>query len=88
MKTKRDHSPDSILEIIRAFVVRARGELPGPLDLDTALLDTGMVDSFDLIDLGTEISTELEIPMLMGNLLPEDFETPRVLWNRIQEISS
>lgn len=81
-------SAESVLSVIRDFVLREKGEVAEPLDLDTPLLESGLVDSFGLVDLGADISRELGIPILSGTLLPEDFETPRILWNRIQEVTS
>ena len=82
-----DRSPESVLVIIREFVVREKGELTEKIDLDTPLLD-GVVDSFGLIDLAEEIGKAFELPLLSGNLLPEDFETARTLWNRIQDVQA
>lgn len=79
-------SADAVLAIIRQFIIRTHGELPEPVELDTPLLDSGMIDSFGLVELGMEISKEFQLPLLAGNLLPEDFETAQTLWDRIQKV--
>lgn len=83
-----ERSQEQVLELIKGFIIRQRGALPEAVELDTRLLDAGLIDSFGLVDLGEEISRALGIPLLTGNLLPEDFESPRTLWLRIEEISS
>ena len=81
-----ERSAEAVLEVIRQFIIRQRGELPEAVTLDTPL--RGLVDSFGLVDLGMEISRELDMAVLSGDLLPEDFASPRTLWTRIQEVSA
>ena len=80
------HSAETILEIIREHIIRTHGELPEPVELDTQLLGTGLVDSFGLVDIGLEIARTFNVPM-KKNFLPEDFETPNALWTRVQELT-
>lgn len=82
-----ERSPESVLLIIREFVARQKGATETPIELDTPLLDEGIVDSFGLMDLAEEFGNAFEI-QLLGKLLPEDFESPRTLWNRIQDVAS
>lgn len=81
-----ERSPEAVLKVIREFIIREKGSLNQAIELDTQLLDGGMIDSFGLIELGEEIGQAFELPLFSGNLLPEDFESPRTLWNRIQEV--
>ena len=82
-----ERSADTVLRVISESIVRAKGDLSTPLTLDTPLLE-GLVDSFGLIELSEDIARALDLPLLSGNFVPEDFETPRTVWNRIQEILS
>lgn len=82
-----ERSAESLLVIVRGFVEREKGKLTTPINLDTPLLD-GVVDSFGLIELAEEIGKAFALPALSEDLLPEDFESARKLWGRIQEVES
>jgi len=77
--------PDRVLEIVSAFVAQKKG--PGrTIAWDTPLLQQGHLDSFALIELIGELEKSLNITLPDGALIPEDFETPRVLYDRLTDI--
>jgi acyl carrier protein len=76
-------SLDAILIVIRAFVLRTRGTPDADITANTRLLQEGHVDSFGLIDLITELEGQLGLDLPQGSLIPEDFETPQILHERL-----
>ncbi len=78
-------SPERVLDIVSVFVSQKKG--PGrQIAWDTPLLQQGHLDSFALIELIGELEKSLQITLPDGALIPEDFETPRVLCDRLIDI--
>jgi acyl carrier protein len=77
---------DDILTVIRGFVERKRGKPAGAIQAGTALLRDGYLDSFALVELIAELEKDMSISLSDGSLIPEDFETPQVLYDRLQEL--
>ncbi|MCK6548439.1 acyl carrier protein [Myxococcota bacterium] len=80
---KIDH--DKVLGVVRAFV-SGRGGDGARITMETRLLHDGHVDSFALVELIAELEQQLGLDLPMGTLIPEDFETPKVLCARLTEI--
>lgn len=74
-----------VLEIVRAFVASRDGG-GRRIEADTRLLQEGIVDSFALVELIAELEQTLGVELPMGTLIPEDFESPRVLLGRLEQI--
>jgi acyl carrier protein len=49
-------------------------------------LRDGYLDSFALVELIADLEKHLNTPLEDGALIPEDFETPETLYNRLQEL--
>ena len=77
---------DSMLAVIRGFVTHKKGKNADEIQVSTALLRDGYLDSFALVELIAELEKQLHISLPDGSLIPEDFETPQVLYDRLQEI--
>lgn len=77
---------DDVVRVVRGFVQQKKGTLAQSITADSALLRDGYTDSFGLIELIGRLEKELSITLPDGALIPEDFESPRVLWNRLQEL--
>jgi acyl carrier protein len=77
---------DSILGVVRNFVQTKRGKPADAIGPGTALLRDGYLDSFALVELIAEMEKQLGISLPDGSLIPEDFETPQVLHDRLQEL--
>lgn len=61
----------NILNILKAL----RPEFE--IDYDTELVSSGIVDSFDMIMLVTEIENNYNISIQGVDIIPENFETPK-----------
>mgnify|MGYP001367386587 CR=1 FL=1 len=83
-----DRSAEAVLKILEEFIIREKGRLSEPLSLDTPLLQRGLIDSFAIVSLGEEFARAFGITVTSGTLIPEDFETPRQLWSRLQELAA
>jgi acyl carrier protein len=77
---------DAILNVVREFVERKRGKSAQAIGPHTALLRDGYLDSFALVELIAELEKQLKLSLDDGSLIPEDFETPETLYNRLQEL--
>ena len=49
------------------------------------LIDDGVLDSFDIIQLVSSINDTFDIDIDAGDLLPENFNTVEAMWELIQE---
>ena len=77
---------DKMLEVVREFVRRKRGDLASRITADSKLLQDGFIDSFALVELIVDLESQLQISLPDGSLIPEDFETPEVLYARLQDL--
>lgn len=81
-----DVSMEAMLGVVRRFVESKRGKPTQGIGPTTALLRDGYLDSFALVELIVELEKQLAIELPDGALIPEDFETPQVLYDRLQEL--
>jgi acyl carrier protein len=81
-----DVSLESVIQIVNGFVTRTRGKLTRPIVADTKLFQEGLLDSFGLVELVLDLEKVSGTTIPEGHLLPDDFETPRVLHGRLQEL--
>jgi acyl carrier protein len=77
---------DQMLEVVRDFIRRKRGDSARSITADSKLLQDGLIDSFALVELIVDLEKELQISLPDGSLIPEDFETPKVLYDRLQDL--
>ena len=75
-----------VLTTVRQFVEKKQGAAARPIDAETPLLREGHVDSFGLVELIADLQQQLHITIADGDLIPEDFETPRTLYERLEAI--
>jgi acyl carrier protein len=76
---------ESVTKVVADFV-RQKCGMSQTIEPNTALLRNGLLDSFALIELIGELEQKLGISLPDGALIPEDFETPAVLYNRLLEL--
>jgi|GEM_PF-2451288 len=79
-------SEEALVAVIHRFVTQKKGPTKEPVTTSTALLQGGLLDSFNLVEMAQEIAREFEKPIPRGSLVLDDFETPGVLWTRLTEI--
>jgi acyl carrier protein len=75
-----------VVEVVARFVARTRGVPVVAVQPDTRLLQEGLLDSFSLVELIAELESVLGTRLPDGMLLPQDFETPEMLFGRLQQI--
>ena len=51
---------------------------------ETKLIDDGILDSFDIISIVSEINDEFDIEVNVADLLPEHFNSADAIWKLIQ----
>lgn len=69
-------------------LMRILSELNPDIDFENedALIDGGMLDSFDIVTLVAEIDDIFEIEIPAEALLPENFNSARVIFALIQQL--
>ena len=65
---------DKLLEILK--------ELHSDVDYEncTTLIDDKILDSFDIISIITEVSSEFDVQIPAGEIIPENFNSAASLW--------
>ena len=53
---------------------------------ETALIDDGILGSFDMTALVNEIMDEFDVEMSMADLEPENFNSAQAMWEFIQSL--
>jgi acyl carrier protein len=56
------------------------------LDGQTALVDDGILNSFEIVRLITELSEAFDIKIRPKHLIPENFNSIEAIWNLVQTI--
>ena len=72
---------EEILEILEDI-------LPGAehLENETALIDGGVLNSFEIVELISRLSDEFDIKIRSKYLIPENFNSVAAMWNMVQTI--
>ena len=52
----------------------------------TTLLDDGILDSFDIISIITEVSSEFDVQIPANEIVPENFNSAEALWKLIERL--
>lgn len=57
------------------------------LDFSTEdkLIDNALLDSFDIISITTEINDQFDINISVADLLPENYNSAKAMWELIQQ---
>ncbi len=54
---------------------------------ETALIENGILNSFDMIQIINAISDEFVIDISAAEIVPENFNSIKAMWNMIQRLS-
>lgn len=52
----------------------------------TTLIDDGILDSFDIISIITEVSSEFDVQIPANEIIPENFNSAEALWKLIERL--
>ena len=77
---------DQLVKIVGAFVAKTRGVSAGSVHAGSKLFQEGFVDSFSLVELTAELEAALGVSIPDGTLIPEDFETPQAVFERLCQV--
>jgi len=53
---------------------------------ETALIDDGILDSFDVVSIISELDDAFDVQIRITELDPENFNSAESIWNLIQEL--
>ena len=71
---------EQVMEILRSL----RPDVD--FDNETALIDDGILSSFDITSLVNELMEEFDVELDMADLEPENFNSAREIWDYIREL--
>ena len=71
---------EELLEILR--------DLHPDVDFETeeGLIDNGILDSLDIVNLISEISENFDVTITAKDILPENFNSARALWELVRRL--
>lgn len=71
---------EELLEILR--------DLHPDVDFETeeGLIDNGILDSLDIVSLISEISENFDVTITAKDILPENFNSARALWELVRRL--
>jgi acyl carrier protein len=78
---------DAVIAVVAHFVTRTRGAQKRAMGADTKLFQEGLLDSFGVVELSAELERAAGAPIPEGELIPDDFESPRTLFERLQQLA-
>ena len=55
---------------------------------ETALIDDGILDSFDVVSIISELDNEFDVQVRINDLDPENFNSSESIWNLVQELKA
>ena len=55
---------------------------------ETALIDDGILDSFDVVSIISELDNEFDVQIRITELDPENFNSAEAIWNLVQELKA
>ena len=71
---------DEIKEILRSILPET------DLDNETALFESGLLNSMDVVELISRLSETFEIELGPRDLIPENFNSVEAMWRMVQSI--
>lgn len=77
---------NQVVKLVGAFVAKTRGVPEASVTAETKLFQEGFVDSFSLVELTVALEQGLGVPLPDGTLIPEDFESPRAVYDRLLQV--
>mgnify|MGYP000742158540 CR=1 FL=1 len=69
-------------------LLKVLGEIRPDVDFvnEQKLIDDGILDSFDIIQVVTELNENFEVEISIDELVPENFNTAQAMWELIQKL--
>ena len=55
---------------------------------ETALIDDGILDSFDVVSIISELDDAFGVQVRINELDPENFNSAEAIWNLVQELKA
>ncbi len=55
---------------------------------ETALIDDGILDSFDVVSIISELDDAFDVQIRINELDPENFNSAEAIWKLVQELKS
>ena len=55
---------------------------------ETSLIDDGILDSFDVVSIISELDNEFGVQVRITELEPENFNSAESIWNLVQELKA
>lgn len=55
---------------------------------ETALIDDGILDSFDVVSIISELDDAFGVQVRINELEPENFNSVEAIWNLVQELKN
>lgn len=53
---------------------------------ETALIDDGILDSFDVVSIISELDDQFDVQIRINELDPENFNSAEAIWKLVQEL--
>ena len=57
-------------------------------ETETSLIDDGLLDSFDVVSIISEIDDQFGVQIRIAELDPENFNSAESIWNLIQKLKA
>lgn len=55
---------------------------------ETSLIDDGILDSFDVVSIISELDNEFDVQVRITELDPENFNSVEAIWQLVQELKA
>ena len=55
---------------------------------ETAMIDDGILDSFDVVSIISELDDAFDVQVRINELDPENFNSIEAIWNLVQELKA
>lgn len=72
------------MEELLAILKKIRPDVD--FDNETALIDDGLLDSFDVVSIISELDDAFDVQIRITELDPENFNSAEAIWNMIQQM--
>lgn len=81
-----DHRKENTMEYSELISILSEMHPDVDFDKEDKLIDTGILDSFDIVSLVADLGSQYDVKVPAGRIIPKNFNSAKAMFAMIQEL--